>query len=191
MQRTIAEDVRTVPNLITLSRFALLVVAALIYFYGTQAVGIFLAVVAGVTDYLDGIIARRTNKVTRLGEVLDQFSDVCFESLAMTVAVTRGFFPPIVLVVYLYREFWVTTVRRFMAHHHLNIPTNFYGKLKTNFLMWSFLPTFLTVEGYLSVLQPWLTYLARFGLAVGLFWGYVSGYIYTRAFIRGYDATAG
>lgn len=190
MPRTIAEDVRSLPNVITLSRIALLLAAACIYFYTSEGLGIILAVVAGVTDYLDGMIARRTNQVSRLGEVLDQFSDVCFESLALTVAVARGFFPPIVLVIYLYREFWVTTVRRFMAHHHLNIPTNFYGKLKTNFLMWCFLPTFLTVGGYLPTLQPWMTYLARFGITVGLLMGYVSGYFYTRAFIRGYDETA-
>jgi len=190
MPHTIAEDVRSLPNIITLSRLALLLAAACIYFYASEGLGILLAVVAGVTDYLDGMIARRTNQVSRLGEVLDQFSDVCFESLALTVAVARGFFPPIVIVIYLYREFWVMTVRRFMAHHRLNIPSNFYGKLKTNFLMWCFLPTFLTVGGYLRGLQPWMTYLARLGITVGLFMGYVSGYFYTRAFIRGYDETA-
>jgi CDP-diacylglycerol--glycerol-3-phosphate 3-phosphatidyltransferase len=190
MNRTMAEDVRSLPNLITLSRLALLVAAALIYFTFSEGLGILLAVVAGVTDYVDGMVARRTNQVTRLGEVLDQFSDMCFESLAMTVAVARGFFPPIALVIYLYREFWVTTVRRFMAHHQLNIPTNFYGKLKTNFLMWCFLPTFLTVGGFLPMLQPWMTYVARFGLVVGLGMGYVSGFLYTRAFVKGYDATS-
>jgi len=190
MNRTMAEDVRSLPNLITLSRLALLIAAALIYFSFSEGLGIALAVLGGVTDYVDGIVARRTNQVTRLGEVLDQFSDMCFESLAMTVAVARGFFPPLVLVIYLYREFWVTTVRRFMAHHQLNIPTNFYGKLKTNFLMWCFLPTFLTVGGYLPMLQPWMTYLARFGLVVGLSMGYISGFLYTKAFVKGYDSTA-
>jgi len=55
--------------------------------------GIVLSTVAGVTDYLDGYIARRTGQVTRLGEILDQFCDLCFESFLIVMATAQGFFP--------------------------------------------------------------------------------------------------
>src|SRR5688572_26802035 len=115
MPGRLARDLRALPNIITLLRISLLIVAAAVYFAGARGTGIVLAVIAGVTDYLDGAVARATGQVTRLGEILDQFSDLCYESLVLIVAVAQGFFPPWVLLVYLAREFWVVCIRRFMA----------------------------------------------------------------------------
>src|SRR5262245_34740260 len=111
-----AADLATVPNIITLSRIAIVLVAAGAFFSGRTLLGTGLAVLGPLTDYLDGYIARRTGAVTLLGEILDQFSDIFFESLALYVAVAvYHFLPPWVMLVYLAREFWVTSIRRFMA----------------------------------------------------------------------------
>ena len=95
MGSTIRDDLRTVPNIITLSRIVLLWLGVLVYFYISHGVGIALAILAGVTDYLDGYIARRTKQVTRLGEILDQFCDLCFEAFIIIIATLQEFFPPI------------------------------------------------------------------------------------------------
>jgi CDP-diacylglycerol--glycerol-3-phosphate 3-phosphatidyltransferase len=186
MGSTIGRDIRTVPNIITLSRIFLIILGASVYFYVSRPWGIVLAIVAGVTDYLDGYMARRTGQVTRLGEILDQFCDLCFESLLIIIATVQGFFPPVVICAYLFREFWVAAVRRFMAAARLNIPSSFAGKLKTNFIMWSFVPTYVSIAGLLPQLEPFVTYLALFGMSVGLLASYVSAWGYTRAFITGY-----
>jgi cardiolipin synthase (CMP-forming) len=188
MPPSLARDLRTVPNVITISRIALLLLAAGIYFTISRGGGIVLAVVAGVTDYVDGAVARATGQVTRLGEVLDQFCDLCFESLALTVAVHAGFFPYFVLLLFLFREFWVLSIRRFMAAKRRSIPSSLIGKLKTNFVMWSLLPTFLSVAGFFPQLEPYLTYLGRTGIGLGLLFSYVSAWGYTRAFLQSYDA---
>jgi len=108
-RRTFVADLTTAPNLITLSRIVLVLVAAGLFFVGFERPGILLAVVGGLTDYLDGWLARRTGQVTRLGELLDQFCDIFFESLVLYLAIARyQFLPPWVLIVYLGREFWVT-----------------------------------------------------------------------------------
>src|SRR3954471_4474246 len=65
-----AADLTTTPNLITLSRIVLIVVAAGLFFGGYRRMGVVLGAVAGWTDYLDGWLARRTGQVTRLGEIL-------------------------------------------------------------------------------------------------------------------------
>jgi CDP-diacylglycerol--glycerol-3-phosphate 3-phosphatidyltransferase/cardiolipin synthase len=169
----------------------LILIAAALFFTGRSAAAIALGVVAGVTDYLDGWLARRTGQVTRLGEILDQFCDVFYESMVLFVAIAQFHFLPLwVLPVYLARELWVTTIRRFMAGHQLNISTNFVGKLKTNFVMWGFLPTFLSIEGALPALQPWMTYLGRASVGVGIFFGYASAWDYTRQLVAGYDRLA-
>ena len=121
MGSTIRDDLRTVPNIITLSRIVLLWLGVLVYFYVSHGVGIALAILAGVTDYLDGYIARRTKQVTRLGEILDQFCDLCFESFIIVITTLQGYFPPYVIFLYLLREFWVTGIRRFMAEARINI----------------------------------------------------------------------
>ena len=142
----------------------------------------------GVTDYLDGWLARRTGQVTRLGEILDQFSDIFFESMVLYIAIAQFHFLPLwVLPIYLGRELWVTTIRRFMAGHQLNISTNFVGKLKTNFVMWGFFPTYLSIEG--GGAPPGLAIWARM-VSSGALFGYASAWDYTRQLIAGYDQIA-
>jgi CDP-diacylglycerol--glycerol-3-phosphate 3-phosphatidyltransferase len=181
-------DLATLPNIITLSRICIVLIAAAAFFSGHPRLGIGLAVVGALTDYLDGYIARRTGAVTLLGEILDQFSDIFFESLALYVALALyHFLPPWVMIAYLGREFWVTTIRRYMAAHQVNIPTSMVGKLKTNFVMWGFLPTFLSITGVFPALEPVLGHLGRLSIVVGLVFGYASAWGYTRHLVAEYD----
>jgi CDP-diacylglycerol--glycerol-3-phosphate 3-phosphatidyltransferase len=182
----IGNDLRTVPNLITLSRIAILLVSVPVYFYLSRGIGIALAIVAGVTDYLDGYVARRTNQVTRLGEILDQFCDLCFESFLITIATLQGFFPPFFLFLYLLREFWVLCLRRFMAGARMNIPSSLAGKVKTNLIMWGFFPTYLSIGGLAPWAEPYLGYAGRIMVGLGLVAGYYSALGYTKAFATGY-----
>jgi CDP-diacylglycerol--glycerol-3-phosphate 3-phosphatidyltransferase len=173
-----AADLTTAPNLITLSRILLIVVAAGMFFEGYRLSGIVLACIAGWTDYLDGWLARRTGTVTRLGEILDQFCDFFFESVVLYVAVAQFHFLPLwVMIAYLAREMWVTTIRRFMAGHQVNIASNLLGKMKTNFMLWGMLPTFLSISGVLGIL-------------IGIAIGYASAYDYTRQMVAAYDRIA-
>jgi CDP-diacylglycerol--glycerol-3-phosphate 3-phosphatidyltransferase len=191
MGSSIRNDLRTVPNVITLSRIALLCVSVPVYFYVSHGIGIALAIVAGVTDYLDGYIARRTGQVTRLGEILDQFCDLCFESFIIVIATLQGFFPVFFIFLYLLREFWVTGIRRFMAGARMNIPSSLAGKVKTNLIMWGFFPTYLSISGLLPAAEPYMGYAGRIIVGLGLAAGYYSALGYTRAFAAGYTETLG
>jgi CDP-diacylglycerol--glycerol-3-phosphate 3-phosphatidyltransferase len=187
-RRGFAADLTTTPNLITLSRIALCIAGGALFFAGWNALGIILCIVAGITDYLDGYVARRTGQVTRLGEILDQFCDVFFESLILFVALAiYRFLPPWLMLVYLTREMWMTSIRRFMAEHQMNIPSNIFGKLKSNFLCWGGLPVFLSISGYFPQLEPALATLGRVGIITGMCLGYYSAWGYTRQFVIGYD----
>jgi cardiolipin synthase (CMP-forming) len=187
MPSSLARDIRTIPNVITLSRIGLLMVAAAVYFLGgRRGVAIALAVAAGLTDYLDGAVARATGQVTRLGEILDQLCDVSYESLVLTVTISAGVFPPWVMPVYLLREFWVLAIRRYVAEVGVNIPSSLAGKLKTNFVMWGFLPAVLSLSGVLPRAEPHLARAGHILVGVGLLFSYISGWGYTRAFMAAY-----
>jgi CDP-diacylglycerol--glycerol-3-phosphate 3-phosphatidyltransferase len=191
MGSTIRNDLRTAPNVITLSRIALLVLSVPVYFYLSQGAGIALAILAGVTDYLDGYVARRTKQVTRLGEILDQFCDLCFESFLIVIATLRGGLPPYFIFLYVLREFWVSCIRRFMAEAHMNIPSSLAGKVKTNLICWGFFPTYLSMSGLLPRAEPHLAYAGRIIVGLGLAAGYYSALGYTKAFATGYaEATS-
>jgi CDP-diacylglycerol--glycerol-3-phosphate 3-phosphatidyltransferase len=191
MSASIRADLRTVPNVITILRIVLLCLGVGVYFYVSNAVGIALAILAGVTDYLDGYLARRMKQVTRLGEILDQFCDLCFESFIIIIATLQGFFASYIIFLYLFREFWVTCIRRVMAQAHINIPSSLAGKAKTNLIMWGFFPTFLSVSNLIPSCEPYMGYAGRLIVAAGLVMGYVSALGYTKAFATGYAQTAG
>lgn len=191
MGSSIRNDLRTLPNIITLLRIVLLWLGVVAYFYVSTGAGIVLTIAAGVTDYLDGYIARRTKQVTRLGEILDQFCDLCFEAFLIIIATTQRFFPPYIILLYLFREFWVLCLRRFMAQARMNIPSSLAGKAKTNLIMWSFLPTYLSIAGVVPAWEPYVAYAGRIMVGLGLAFGYVSALGYTKVFAAGYaEATS-
>jgi cardiolipin synthase len=186
MATTFGRDIRTAPNLLSLSRIVLVLASAVLFTFGHPGPGIAIGIVGAVTDTFDGALARATGQVTRLGEILDQFGDLCFESTMLLVAVVQGFFPAPVLVAYLFRELWVSGIRRFMAGEGLNIPSSAWGKLKTNLLMWGLLPTFLAIMHWPAAATPVLAAVGRVMIGLGLLASYVSGFSYTRAFVAGY-----
>lgn len=174
------------PNLVTGSRLVLILVAAeLIAHPAYGRLGLALGFVAGLTDYLDGYLARRLGQVTHLGAILDQLADQVFCATAL-LALSRldGGPPALVLVAYLLREFWVAGVRRFMAAHGVRVESSIYGKLKTNFLGWGFFCLAAHLLGVWPALDPALALLGAVGIYGGLVFSYVSGWLYTAPFIR-------
>ena len=177
----------TGPNLITLSRLALLGIALPgFYVFGAVHLAIALGALAGITDYLDGWLARRTGQVTRLGEILDQFCDVVLELTLLTVAVSLGVLPLWVIVLHVLREIWVAAIRRSSIELGTNIPSRRSGKLKAAFVGWSCLPLLVGAAGLAGGWSSWLVMLGQVGVGIGLALTVVSGVAYTADWARAY-----
>jgi CDP-diacylglycerol--glycerol-3-phosphate 3-phosphatidyltransferase len=179
----------TGPNLITLSRIGLLALALLGFFLGAVRAAIALGALAGITDYLDGWLARRTGQVTRLGEILDQFCDVVLELTLLTVAVSLAVLPLWVIVLHVLREIWVAAIRRSSIELGTNIPSRRSGKLKAAFVGWSCLPLLIGAAQLAGAWSGALVKLGQVGVAVGLALTVWSGVAYSfdwaRAYARG------
>jgi CDP-diacylglycerol--glycerol-3-phosphate 3-phosphatidyltransferase len=122
------------PNVLSLFRILLvpvLVVVLLTKFEGKEFVGLGLFLLASATDFLDGFLARRHKKVTRLGMLLDPAADKILTSAAFISLVELGLAPAWMVVVIVAREFAVSTLRSFAAAEHLVIPAGVSGKIKT------------------------------------------------------------
>lgn len=183
-------DLRTIPNIISLSRIVLIFIAVVFYLNHYYMTAVIMGLLAGLSDYADGILARRLNQVTYLGAILDQFSDLLLESVVIIFLMLyhTGEGPsPFALVLYLTREFWVSTIRQFMASHQMEIESNIWGKVKTNFLGWSFLVYGVALFDLWPALEPYSLYLARFGFYAGLGFSYLSAWQYTRQFVAAYS----
>ena len=102
-----------------------------------------IGVVTGITDLFDGILARKLNKVTELGALIDQLGDLVFESTCLLIAVVMGEFGMWILIVYLFREFTVSVIRMYLISNGEKLPSSWIGKAKSSLLQYAFFPFFL------------------------------------------------
>jgi len=119
LQDDIASEIINVPNSLTLLRIFLvpfLVVVLLTKFYGREWVGLTIFLIAAVTDFFDGWIARRSNKITRLGALLDPIADKLLMSAAFISLVELGLAPAWMIVIIIGREFAVSGLRSIAAY---------------------------------------------------------------------------
>ena len=122
------------PNLLSIARILLvpvLVVVLLTKFDGKEFVGLGLFLLASLTDFLDGFIARRQQKVTRLGKLLDPAADKILTSAALISLVELGLAPAWMVAVIIAREFAVTSLRANAASEQKVLAAIGSAKLKT------------------------------------------------------------
>lgn len=90
-----------------------------------------LFVICEFSDFIDGIIARRRNEVTDLGKVLDPMADsVTRISLFLTFTQGPVGLPLILVLVFFYREFFITTLRTLCALRGVALAARTSGKIK-------------------------------------------------------------
>lgn len=97
----------TVPNMLTVFRMVLIPVFVTLLFYQRFVLALAVFVIAGLTDGLDGILARRFQQESQLGTVLDPIADKLMMVTAFIVLSMRSIFPQ-PLPSHLPIPFWVT-----------------------------------------------------------------------------------
>ena len=97
----------TVPNLLTVFRMVLIPVFVSLLFYQRFILALGIFVLAGVTDGLDGLLARRFNQKSQLGTILDPIADKLMLVTSFVVLSMRSVFPQ-PLPTHLPVPFWVT-----------------------------------------------------------------------------------
>ena len=87
--------------------------------------------VASLTDFVDGYIARHYNQVTDFGKFLDPLADKLLTIAAMCMFCEWGVFPAWALMIVLTREFAVTGLRLIAVQKGTVIAAGWSGKVKT------------------------------------------------------------
>lgn len=88
-------------------------------------------VIASLTDFVDGYIARHYNQVTDFGKFLDPLADKLLTIAAMCMFCEWGVFPAWALMIVLTREFAVTGLRLIAVQKGTVIAAGWSGKVKT------------------------------------------------------------
>ena len=123
----------TVPNQITFLRLALLPVFLICLFYRRFDWALAILVVAGVSDGLDGLLARRLNQKSELGMFLDPLADKLLLSSAFVVLAMKGVIEWWLTILVLARDMIIlaTAAVILLAAGHRTFPPSVYGKITT------------------------------------------------------------
>ena len=175
-------DLATVPNLLSIARIIGVSAAVLLYFAGYPVATLVIGTLACLTDHLDGYLARRLGQETTLGAMLDQAADSYTTAIALAMLVIAGGFPIAFLLVFLAREFWVGTVRRYAAMRGVEVPSIGRGKVATAFIYWSLLVMAVAVMVELpATVATAMRVVSTGGMLVGLALSCSAAWVYTRA----------
>lgn len=128
------------PNKLTLLRVCMIpffVVFMLTDFAGEASKWIALAIfiLASMTDWLDGYLARKNNLVTNFGKFMDPLADKLLVCAAMICLIEMGRLAAWVVIIIISREFIISGFRLIASDNGIVIAASYWGKFKTVFQM--------------------------------------------------------
>jgi len=189
---SLKQDLKTVPNLLSITRIISPYAAIFMLWIDYPFTGLFIGTVGGLTDLFDGIIARKTGRITKIGGLLDQLGDLLFESTIIIFAIWVGALPVLFIYIYLFREFVVLSVRSFLALEGKTVPSRLLGKSKTSFIQYAFFILFISEAFRIHEILParhteaWL-FIAAVAIGIGLVQSLISGAWYISGLSRLYN----
>jgi len=147
-----ADWYKRIPNWLTFLRLALIPIFVVVLLGQSRArldLAAFIFVCAAITDYADGILARRYSAVSDFGKLFDPLADKILVMAALVMLVSlrdescRSFVPGWMVVLVLARELWITGLRAFAAKDGTIVAAGVGGKVKSFLQMVSILAILL------------------------------------------------
>ncbi len=143
------------PNKISLSRIFMTVIIIFLCLFPFYAINInipkynikgvivdlryiisgFIFIIASISDFIDGKIARKNNLITDTGKILDSIADKVLVNSVLIIFASNGFIHPVVAVIYIFRDEIVNALRIHAAKNGIVVPAGMNGKIKTFAMM--------------------------------------------------------
>ncbi len=128
------------PNKLTLFRIILVPLFMVVALYEITpfptVVALIVFILACLTDWLDGYLARKNNEVTNFGKIVDPLADKMLVTAALLCLVHDNLVSPWIAIIILAREFIVSGIRISAAAEGNVIAASIWGKAKT---VWQFI----------------------------------------------------
>ena len=120
-----------IPNALTIVRF--LLIPFIVYFIITTQyiAGFVMLTFSGLTDILDGFIARKFNFITNFGKLIDPLADKATQVSVLASLTFKGIVPLWILLIVFLKEFIMVSGASFLYGKKLVVSSRWYGKLAT------------------------------------------------------------
>ena len=137
------------PNKLTVSRLVLtlaFLIALFTEFPWNKTIALLLFSAAGITDWLDGAIARSRNLITDFGKLMDPLADKILVCSAFIAFIQPGYIAPWIVVLIVARELAITGLRLLAASKNVVLAAEGYGKHKTIWQIFTIIAILLNVS---------------------------------------------
>ncbi|MBB6670605.1 CDP-alcohol phosphatidyltransferase family protein [Cohnella nanjingensis] len=142
-----------IPNLLTMSRFVMIPLFISLYMNDHRVSALLVILVAGLTDLLDGYIARRSGQITLTGIMLDPLADKLMMLSVVAALLVGGEIPWSAAITMGVREVGMIASSAFFHFRGMRtVPANVYGKLTTFVYYLAILLLFLEQPGGVELL---------------------------------------
>ena len=177
VRNEVSSRIFTIPNALSLIRLALVPVFLVLVILGYDRLALLTLVVSSVTDYLDGVLARRLNQVTRLGQLLDPAADRLFIFATVIGLAIRGIVPWWLVAIIVGRDVVLLVLGIVMANFGYGpLPVHHLGKIAT-FCLFYALPILMIGQAFPAA--AWVTNPVGWAFAIwGAFLYWWAGAIY-------------
>lgn len=120
-----------VPNILTIIRFILIPFILFAIIQEQYLIAFIILTVSGLTDILDGFIARKFNFITNFGKLIDPLADKATQISILATLVFKGIIPLWILFIVFLKEFVMIAGASFLYGKELVVSSRWYGKLAT------------------------------------------------------------
>jgi len=137
------------PNTLTLFRIAASPFIVLLLIWPNRISCFFAALVfsiAAITDYFDGLLARRRGLVSNFGKAMDPLADKLLVSFSLIMITSHDWVPAWMICVIIGRELAVTGLRNIIAGQGRDISASILGKFKVGFQIGAIIPLLINYE---------------------------------------------
>lgn len=122
---------RQIPNILTIFRFILIPFIVINLVYNSYIAAFIIFTISGLTDILDGFIARKYNFITNFGKLIDPLADKCTQIITLGTLAIKNIIPMWIIIIVILKEFIMVAGASFLYGKELVVSSRWYGKLAT------------------------------------------------------------
>ncbi len=126
-----------IPNTLTITRILMIPIIIFLSLYNEPILNyliFFIFIYCGITDFFDGFIARKLNKITLFGKLMDPIADKLLTVSIILVLINVGIISSFLFIaafLIIFRELIISGLREFLSNFDQSLPVDNLGKIKT------------------------------------------------------------
>ena len=121
---------KNIPNILSIARICLVFVFIALFFSGHVYIAMFIFLLAGATDVVDGYLARRNNWISNLGKILDPFADKLMQCTVLVSLYIKDYIPLWFVIPFFAKELFTLFIGLIVIKRRsVAVVSKWYGKL--------------------------------------------------------------